>query len=176
MPSCSAINCTNRDVRENREKGLTFHRFPRCNPDRLRQWLINMRRDRWMPTARSVLCSKHFTAQSFHTFGLRVKLRDSAVPTIFDLPRHLQKKVNNRKCPAVRISTPPLREPDLHSCPLPQQNAPVDPLAEHNYATMDSPRKLKHKLDKSIERLEICQKKMKVVHQRTRRFKRKVVL
>ncbi|XP_041482268.1 THAP domain-containing protein 1-like [Lytechinus variegatus] len=135
-----------------------------------------MRRDRWMPTARSLSCSKHFTQESFHRFGLRVQLIDSAVPTIFDIhvPHHLQKKVTQRKFPAVRVSAPPLKEPDVHSRPLPQQSTSANPLAEHSYATMDSPRKLKCRLHLSEDRLEKCRKKLKVVHQRTRRLKRKV--
>ncbi|XP_041461175.1 THAP domain-containing protein 1-like [Lytechinus variegatus] len=130
-----------------------------------------MRRDRWMPTARSLSCSKHFTQESFHRFGLRVQLIDSAVPTIFDIhvPHHLKKKF-----PAVRVSAPPLKEPDVHSSPLPQQSTSADPLAEHSYATMDSPRKLTRRLNLSEDRLEKCRKKLKVVHQRTRRLKRKV--
>uniref|UniRef100_A0A3B3T7W2 THAP-type domain-containing protein n=1 Tax=Paramormyrops kingsleyae TaxID=1676925 RepID=A0A3B3T7W2_9TELE len=90
MPSCSAYRCRNRSE-DAKKKGLTFHRFPASDPKRLRQWVINMKWDKWMPSKRSLLCSSHFQEDCFDRSGLTVRLTPSAVPTIFSFPAHLQK-------------------------------------------------------------------------------------
>ena len=36
--SCSAFDCTNRDTKENREKGIKFYRIP-LNPTKRALWL-----------------------------------------------------------------------------------------------------------------------------------------
>ncbi|XP_054644954.1 excitatory amino acid transporter 4 isoform X3 [Dunckerocampus dactyliophorus] len=50
-----------------------------------------MRRDRWIPAARSQLCSSHFTEENLDRTGQTVRLGQNAVPTIFDFPDHLLK-------------------------------------------------------------------------------------
>ena len=69
-------------------------RFPHNDPQLLRKWVINMRRDKWKPTARSLLCSKHFTENYFDRTGKTVRLRKTALTTVFSFPEHLQSKVN----------------------------------------------------------------------------------
>ncbi|XP_028822741.1 uncharacterized protein LOC114776983 [Denticeps clupeoides] len=64
------------------EKGITFHRFPFDDPERLQLWLSNAKRDRWSITSRSVLCSKHFADDCFDGSGETVTLRQDAVPTV----------------------------------------------------------------------------------------------
>ncbi|XP_054637995.1 THAP domain-containing protein 1-like [Dunckerocampus dactyliophorus] len=176
MPPCAAINCRNRDTRENREKGLSFHRFPHCNAQLLKQWVVNMRRNGWIPAARSQLCSSHFTEENFDRTGQTVRLRQNAVPTVFDFPDHLLKNSARRKPPKVR--TPVIQEPDVSpSCstdpdpPVPEHH---DTFKDHSYAITDSPRELKRLLDEAVGKLAGCKKKLKTEQQKARRLKRKV--
>lgn len=45
---------------------------------------------------------------------------------------------------------------------------------DHGYATVDSPRKLKRKMDETVDSLEKCKKQLKTEKQKTRRLKQKV--
>jgi len=58
-------------------------------------WVRAMRRiepdgKMWQPSTYDTLCSRHFTMDSFDRTGQTVRLRDDAVPSIFDFPVHLQ--------------------------------------------------------------------------------------
>ena len=82
MVGCSAPNCHNRS-----EKGVRHFAFP-ADKDRRKRWLINCRRDKWIPTSTSRLCEEHFEATQFESKrvdGWR-KLKSTAVPTIFSVP------------------------------------------------------------------------------------------
>ncbi|XP_028825728.1 52 kDa repressor of the inhibitor of the protein kinase-like [Denticeps clupeoides] len=92
MPNfCAAPNCT----RKSTQSDLAFFRFPR-DPDRCRLWVENCRRaDLETKTSEQLnkhyrLCARHFEpAMICRTSPYRTVLRDSAVPTIFDLTSHL---------------------------------------------------------------------------------------
>ena len=74
----------------------TFH-FPK-DPAIRKQWILNVKRtrDHWKgPTSSSVICSCHFTEDSFEesmkhyqSFSIKIKrkLKPNAVPTIFKRP------------------------------------------------------------------------------------------
>ncbi|MBN3297953.1 THAP domain containing 12a [Amia ocellicauda] len=92
MPNfCAAPNCT----RKSTQSDLAFFRFPR-DPARCRLWVENCRRaDLEDKTSDQLnkhyrLCAKHFEASMIcKSSPYRTVLKDSAVPTIFDLTSHL---------------------------------------------------------------------------------------
>uniref|UniRef100_UPI00358F78C1 THAP domain-containing protein 3-like n=1 Tax=Myxine glutinosa TaxID=7769 RepID=UPI00358F78C1 len=102
MAACVAYGCMNRDERKLRRTGVTFHRFPHCDSDRFHRWVINVKRDKWTPSARSRLCSTHFKEECFDRSGQTVRLKGDAVPTIFAFPDHMKKQNCARKPPAAR--------------------------------------------------------------------------
>uniref|UniRef100_A0A8C7Y5G9 THAP domain containing 12b n=1 Tax=Oryzias sinensis TaxID=183150 RepID=A0A8C7Y5G9_9TELE len=93
MPNfCAAPNCT----RKSTQSDLAFFRFPR-DPERCRIWVENCRRaDLEAKTADQLnkhyrLCAKHFDpAMVCKTSPYRTVLKDTAIPTIFDLTSHLK--------------------------------------------------------------------------------------
>ena len=72
-------------------KALFHFRFPRSHRKRLDIWIYNIRRDNWTPSANSHLCSKHFKPECIDRTGQNVRLRENAVPTIFNFPKYVQK-------------------------------------------------------------------------------------
>ncbi|XP_068173679.1 THAP domain containing 12b [Antennarius striatus] len=92
MPNfCAAPNCT----RKSTQSDLAFFRFPR-DPERCRIWVENCRRaDLEAKTSDQLnkhyrLCAKHFDpAMVCKTSPYRTVLKDTAIPTIFDLTSHL---------------------------------------------------------------------------------------
>ncbi|OCT89211.1 hypothetical protein XELAEV_18017828mg [Xenopus laevis] len=97
MPvSCAASGCKSRYTMDAREKGITFHRFPRSNPTLLEKWRLAMRRstrngELWMPSRYQRLCSLHFKQCCFDTTGQTKRLREDVIPTIFDFPEETHK-------------------------------------------------------------------------------------
>ncbi|XP_028276444.1 THAP domain containing 12b [Parambassis ranga] len=93
MPNfCAAPNCT----RKSTQSDLAFFRFPR-DPERCRIWVENCRRaDLEAKTPDQLnkhyrLCAKHFDpAMVCKTSPYRTVLKDTAIPTIFDLTSHLK--------------------------------------------------------------------------------------
>ncbi|CAL1294902.1 unnamed protein product, partial [Larinioides sclopetarius] len=104
MGSCVAFNCTNRCSKK--IPGTTFHRFPK-DETRKNLWVKAIRRANWEPSKFSRLCSKHFPEDMIDRTSLScVRLRENAVPSIFDFPSHLQKVVKLRKLPTRAVFEP----------------------------------------------------------------------
>ncbi|XP_066529855.1 uncharacterized protein [Hoplias malabaricus] len=79
---CSVYSCNNHNGPLERMLGLTFHRFPFDDPERLNQWIRNLQRGNWNPRPRSVVCSTHFTEDCFEHSEGSVCLKPHAVPTL----------------------------------------------------------------------------------------------
>uniref|UniRef100_UPI00398E66B0 THAP domain-containing protein 7 isoform X1 n=1 Tax=Pristiophorus japonicus TaxID=55135 RepID=UPI00398E66B0 len=91
---CSADGCRSRDTKDSRINGITFHRLPKKGKCQREIWLLNCCRMNsdgsvpWDPPSQFVyFCSKHFEKHCFELVGLSGyhRLRDDAVPTIFQL-------------------------------------------------------------------------------------------
>ncbi|XP_069671103.1 zinc finger protein 570-like [Periplaneta americana] len=115
---CAAYNC---NVKRKKTTDISYFRFPLKKKELLKQWIINMKRDKWCPSEHSFLCSRHFEDKYIMNHSKRRRILPTAVPTIFDFPAHLQKKQYNRPLPrerqnmlaiSVRTTTPvPESEP-----------------------------------------------------------------
>ncbi|CAE1308974.1 unnamed protein product [Acanthosepion pharaonis] len=95
-----------------RELGITFHRFPKSSKER-EKWTIAMKRIDlkkkdvyWQPHKYDVLCSKHFLKTCFDLTGKRVRLREGAVPSLFDFSfQNSKKKQSKRSTPVLKSVT-----------------------------------------------------------------------
>ncbi|KAJ8254807.1 hypothetical protein GJAV_G00197550 [Gymnothorax javanicus] len=102
MPSsCVAIHCSVERSPKTSKQGITFHRFPK-DPVRRLQWCSALRSQSidhqlWVPTKNSVLCSLHFTPDMFDRTGQTVRLRESAIPTIFDFRKRKREEEGEDK-------------------------------------------------------------------------------
>nr|XP_045585470.1 uncharacterized protein LOC123747355 [Procambarus clarkii]XP_045585471.1 uncharacterized protein LOC123747355 [Procambarus clarkii] len=86
MPAtCAAYNC---GIRRSRGAGISFHRFPMSNPLLLKKWLRGMKKD-FIPNRHSILCSNHFAESDLDRSRQTVRLREGAVPSVFDSPSDL---------------------------------------------------------------------------------------
>lgn len=82
--------------------------FPFKRPDILKLWVKAIRRENWIPSKYSRLCSEHFLQTDYsQNPGCTAKvLKPDAVPTIFSFPKHLMKKLPlPRKQIAKHVST-----------------------------------------------------------------------
>ncbi|XP_072299923.1 THAP domain-containing protein 1-like [Eucyclogobius newberryi] len=85
MPSqCSAIGCSNMVNASSKERHITFHKVP-SDPARRAMWKKALRRD-FVITKYTVICSSHFEEQHMDRTGQTTRLRDGAVPSIFNFP------------------------------------------------------------------------------------------
>jgi hypothetical protein len=110
-----------------------------------------------------------------------------AVPTIFNVPLHLQKIVKKRKPPKPRNSEPQSSVtlatmstsvagdlPDLPQIAVKQQQRKLRGMnKEHSYAVL-SPTKVKKRLDVASDGFYMCSKRLKLASQRNRRLSQKV--
>ncbi|KAF3842697.1 hypothetical protein F7725_001546 [Dissostichus mawsoni] len=67
MPDfCAAYGCSNHRSLETRTRGITFHVFPKTG-ERRRQWEVALRRDGFVSSGRTLLCSEHFRSDFKHS-------------------------------------------------------------------------------------------------------------
>ncbi|GFN88512.1 THAP domain containing 6 [Plakobranchus ocellatus] len=80
------ISRTENRTMENPFKGdeRKYHMFPR-DPTRRKQWAAALKREGFVATEYSRICSDHFTKESYNGSG---RLNCSAVPIVFNFPDH----------------------------------------------------------------------------------------
>ncbi|XP_005994253.1 THAP domain-containing protein 3 [Latimeria chalumnae] len=195
MPkSCAALDCRSRYSNKNKE--LTFHRFPFSKPDLLKEWMENIGRVDFEPKQHTVICSKHFKPECFNKFGNRKNLNHNAVPTIFTSSRLAKESSASETISNQETRTPALEMVLMQEGPLlvvPELAATVEvddtnlkplqaaynlqepPLSgrasdpDHNYA-LKSSASLKRRLFLTLEENEKLQKRLKLKTEGLRRI------
>ncbi|XP_008116911.1 THAP domain-containing protein 1 isoform X3 [Anolis carolinensis] len=195
VQSCSAYRCRNR---YDKEKPISFHKFPLTRPDLCKKWEAAVRRKNFKPTKYSSICSEHFTPDCFKRECNNKLLKDNAVPTIFchtevnvkadlgDCEEQVQAQSEDSQEP-VAIQAPSSPSPP----PLPQTDPRlVDPsigllmpplhtpnniavFCDHNYTVEDTvhQRKRIQQLEEQVDKLR---KKLKTAQQRCRRQEKQI--
>ncbi|CAK6979695.1 THAP domain-containing protein 5-like isoform X1 [Scomber scombrus] len=98
--SCSAFGCTRRPAKDSTAQ---FFRFPLSDEIRVKKWVMNVRRRNWMPSRSSRLCCAHFEEnQFFLDIKGKRRLKDTAVPTIFNFPPYLVRKKEATKATRIK--------------------------------------------------------------------------
>ncbi|KAK7886517.1 hypothetical protein WMY93_026138 [Mugilogobius chulae] len=149
MPECSLglSKCTEHQnkIRGNYFSQLFFGTL-RFSKDRefRRKWERATKRDRFIASDSSVLCSTHFMEGDMDRTGQCVRVRQGIIPSVFSFPPHLQSNV-------VRRST--------------QTSKRAEEKLDHDYS-MRSPKTLKRRLTEAVEHLETIKRQKKNVRAR----------
>uniref|UniRef100_A0A3Q4GLI9 THAP domain-containing protein 6-like n=1 Tax=Neolamprologus brichardi TaxID=32507 RepID=A0A3Q4GLI9_NEOBR len=92
MPDfCAALGCSNQRNANTKQRGITFHRFPKDKVKR-QLWKRALKRRDFEPNDRSVVCSCHFKAEDFDRTGQTTRIREGVIPSVFLFTRHLGKE------------------------------------------------------------------------------------
>ncbi|KAL2096972.1 hypothetical protein ACEWY4_006179 [Coilia grayii] len=148
--------------------------------ERRRQWLVNIRRQDWMPNQSSRLCSQHFADDAFITDEGNCRLKSTAIPTVFSFPGYLEKnparrttKVSSDAEVSASSLSLPLLTPAVREEGYCGQGSFAHPSVnisdEHSYH-LNSPNTLKRKNDTMIGIVEKYQKRMKLENQTIRQW------
>lgn len=62
-----------------------------------KRWIIATRRVNFTPSTSTRICSKHFKLTDYDNHFGKISLKKGAVPSLFDFPKHLQKRLATRK-------------------------------------------------------------------------------
>ncbi|XP_034547134.1 THAP domain-containing protein 6 isoform X2 [Notolabrus celidotus] len=170
--SCAALNCKNRCSVQTRSRGVTFHCFPK-DTKRKKQWESALKRKDFNASRSSMLCSEHFRWEDIDRTGQTVRIRDGAIPSVFNFPAHLQKPVATR----TTLTSKKAQEcPPVVCSQLVQETKPVIvPNVDHSYPLPASPEELRARLSEALARVRALEKEKRNAKDRERRTK-KVVL
>ena len=155
-----------------------FCRFPdkKKRPECRARWIHAIRRKDWKPTSNSYLCSDHFEENCFVVRPNKIgrRLNDSAVPSIFNFPPHLQPKPHTPR--KARTRSAEASASSSHVSPVVEvQDAPSPEKivrrvnVEHSYMSRDPPLS-----PEMVEKTEKLKKKIKILTQRVRRKQRQI--
>ncbi|XP_072531219.1 THAP domain-containing protein 6-like isoform X2 [Salminus brasiliensis] len=168
MPdSCAAWGCNRRRAVRTRSQGITFHRFP-SDPALKKQWEFAVRREDFIASPSTVLCSQHFKEEDIDRTGQIVRIREGVVPSVFSFPPHLQKQpVTPRKTKTSQKATAPVQVPEQTEA----VEAESQPREEHSYAAPASLERMKDKLAQAHARMEELERQLRNAKDRERRCK-----
>ena len=150
--------------------GTAFCRFPdeKKRPECRAKWIQAIRRKDWTPTSNSYLCSDHFEEKCFlvRPNEIRRRLNDSAVPSIFNFPSHLQPKPHQpRKARKQRAEA---SEGSSQDAPSPAKIARRVNI-EHSYVSREQPLS-----PKMVQKTAKLKRKIKILAQKVRRKQKKI--
>ncbi|CAM5138989.1 unnamed protein product [Natator depressus] len=169
VKSCSAIGCASRCLPNSKLRGLTFHVFP-TDEEAKRRWVLAMKRldvnsaGMWEPKKADVLCSRHFKKSDFDTRGPNIRLKPGVIPSIFEFPSHFQQrqgKVHGRRNSPLKTLPVTVHNHQLVDLPSSTGEFHSQFILEHSYSILDSPKKLKYKLDQVISELEEAKERLR---------------
>ncbi|KAI4900794.1 hypothetical protein NFI96_006579 [Prochilodus magdalenae] len=144
--------------------------FP-SDPVLKKKWELAVRREAFIASPSTVLCSQHFQEDDFDRTGQTVRLREGAVPSVFSFPAHLQKKpVTPRRTVTSQRAAAPVEVETKRKFAQPE-NLPCE---EHLYVAPSSPDKLKEKLSQAYARIEDLERQLRNAKDRERRYKAKL--
>ncbi|XP_013887674.1 THAP domain-containing protein 1 isoform X2 [Austrofundulus limnaeus] len=166
VQTCSAYGCKNR--------------FPLARPVVCGKWVAAMRRNNFMPTKYSNICSQHFTADCFKRECNNRVLKENAVPSLFTF--NLSIKSDSLEDPFSGIHFPlsltsdPVAtaeegEPERIDADGRSDTAVVS--CDHNYTVEDSAQQ-KKRIEQLEEHLDLLRKKLKTMQQKCRRQERQL--
>ncbi|XP_020368158.1 THAP domain-containing protein 1 isoform X1 [Rhincodon typus] len=159
--SCSAYGCKNR---YDKDRGVSFHRFPLKRPELCKKWLAAVRRRNFTPTKNSNLCSEHFTLDCFRKNCNNKILEENAVPSIFCFTRPNQQ---SKKLEIPMTSNQPNAEEITEDTALKQAHGLLT-VYDHSYSVGDACLQ-KKKIQQLEEQNEKLKKKLKFLQQKSRR-------
>ncbi|XP_047138924.1 THAP domain-containing protein 1-like [Hydra vulgaris] len=108
--SCAAYGCSNRYIKGGKK---SFHKFPFQNSELCKKWIIALKRENFLPSKHTCICSDHFL-ESDYNYCIPDKknlildhyhkpiLKCNAVPSVFVFSTNIQK--TKRKLPSIRTS------------------------------------------------------------------------
>ncbi|KAK0141213.1 DNA transposase THAP9 [Merluccius polli] len=161
MPGwCSEYSCSNERTVENRNHGITFHKFPK-DKDVRKKWEVALRREGFTASDYSVVCSEHFKQADFDRTGQIVRLRDGVIPSLFSFPFHLQKLVKGRATSTSRSAEESLSVASKDSPEMAASHPQPQPNDDHGYALPASPTALKTKINEHLARVESLERDKK---------------
>lgn len=170
VQTCSAYGCKNR---YNKDRDISFHKFPLARPDICGKWVAAMRRSNFKPTKYSNICSQHFTRDCFKRECNNRVLKENAVPSLFSFSLSMKSESLENSFPSEILF--PLSLP-VTSDPLSAADARSDTAAvccDHNYTAEDSAQQ-KKRIEQLEEQLELLRRKLKSSQQRCRRQERQL--
>ncbi|KAL2092151.1 hypothetical protein ACEWY4_011949 [Coilia grayii] len=170
MPDfCAAYGCSNQRTETSKDNAVTFHRFPKEGARR-QAWVQALKREGFVPKPRTLICSCHFVPDDFDRTGQTVRLREGAIPSIFNFPKHLSKRSRSRSS----------RTSKSAGEPYPTQQAPArEPgvsvtavLQDHQYCL--DPVTTKKKLKEYQDQIEKLRRELRNAKDRERRQRKTV--
>ncbi|XP_056442112.1 THAP domain-containing protein 6-like isoform X2 [Gadus chalcogrammus] len=168
MPGwCSAYSCSNERTVNNRNRGITFHKFPK-DKDVRKKWEVALRREGFTASDYSVVCSQHFKQADFDRTGQIVRLRDGVIPSLFRFPVHLQK---GRAASTSRRADESLSVASNDSPEMTTSHPQPQPYDDHGYALPASPTAVKAKVNEHLARVESLAREKKNAMSREKRAK-----
>ncbi|XP_069770951.1 THAP domain-containing protein 2-like, partial [Narcine bancroftii] len=162
-------------------------KFP-SNPRRRMEWIQLVRRENFKPSKHTFLCSKHFEKTCFDRTGQTRRLREDAIPTIFDFPPHIQKKLAGRKSPLTFVgidnqhapnksftstgSNPSICADTSSDTSTQTSNCIKEVFQEHSYC-LANPVVAKRKIFQLQDEVDYLRQQIKISRQRERRVVKK---
>ncbi|GCC27331.1 hypothetical protein chiPu_0005755 [Chiloscyllium punctatum] len=159
--SCSAYGCKNR---YDKDRGVSFHRFPLKRPELCKKWLAAVRRRNFTPTKNSNLCSEHFTLDCFRKNCNNKILEENAVPSIFCFTRPNQQS----KKLEIPVTSDQHNAEEISEDTTLKQAHGLLTVYDHSYSVGDACLQ-KKKIQKLEEQNEKLKKKLKFLQQKSRR-------
>ncbi|XP_049954808.1 THAP domain-containing protein 1-like [Schistocerca serialis cubense] len=127
--------------------------FPFSRSEMQKLWAQAIRRDKCSPTAYSTICSRHVTENCYKVrpgASLRL-LKEDAVPSIFDFPKHIQRKMTARR---QLVRKEPASTQDVNHTGVQLEKSP-EAVAENKGIQANLPSLSKTNLRKKIRRLQM---------------------
>ncbi|GFV04105.1 THAP domain-containing protein 3 [Trichonephila clavipes] len=126
---CAAYGCNNFKKKDNC-RNKTFFQFPLKNPNLLKTWIAKIRRENFVPSYASVLCSDHFEEECFEyqNFINRRHLKPGSVPTNFVFTKSPSSRRILERCKpstSTEICEPPVSNEEMGTEEI-QRQKPLD--------------------------------------------------